>query len=157
MTVYSIETHAGIWHANFPSVAHLHWKKGKRWEAFWNLLKNWAQGDEFLSLGPRYNWFSAQWRTGVTFNTPSRWRTEMYPKVQLLRQISTKSALPPRKALCPGRVRGWSFTQWWERADGFTCSLAFGFSVARSQKRLLSSLHPKVRGEHRADPPWNTY
>lgn len=70
MTIYSVETHAGIWHANFPSVAHLHWKKAKRWEAFWNLLKielrgmnsyHWAQGiidflhngSQVLHLAPR--------------------------------------------------------------------------------------------------------
>lgn len=33
MTIYSLETLVGIWHANFLSVAHLHRKKGK-WEAF---------------------------------------------------------------------------------------------------------------------------
>lgn len=55
MAIYSLETLVGIWHGNFLSVVYLHWKEGKKWEAFSSLLKIELRGDEFLSLGPRYN------------------------------------------------------------------------------------------------------
>lgn len=156
MTIYSLETLVGIWHANFRSVAHLHWKKGKRWEAFWSLLKTELRGDEFLSLGPRCNWFSTQWLTGATFTTLSSRRMEMHPKVQLLLRISPQSAPSLR-----GR-RDWATPPFYplsKCADRGTCpafsshsenwALAFLFSVARCQKHLFSDLDHKVREEHR--------
>lgn len=81
----------------FPECCSFALEKGKEVGGLLKPFENWAQGDEFLSLGTRYNWFSAQWLTGVTFNTPNRRRMEMYPKVQLLLQISTYSASSPEE------------------------------------------------------------
>lgn len=137
---------------------------GRPFEAFWKLSSG---GDEFLSVGPRYNWFSTQWLTGATFNTLSSRRMEMYPKVQLLLKISTVSPFTLGKLrslgagaphlsanclnvlteapvpYCPSHSENWA--------------LAFLFPVARCWKHLFSDLDHKVREELRASPPWNTY
>lgn len=79
---------------------------------------------------------------------------EMYPKVQYYFKYLHSQPHPQRKAVCPGRgCRPWDFTGLWELMERDSCSLAFRFSVARSQKHLLSNLDPKVRREHRANPP----
>lgn len=151
MTIYSLETLVGIWHANFRSVAHLHWKKGKRWEAFWSLLKTELRGDEFLSLGPRCNWFSAQWLTGAAFTTLSSRRMEMHPKVQLLLRISPQSAPSLR-----GR-RDWATPPFYplsKCAGRGTCpclliplgELGFGFLVFSGQMPKAPLFRPGSQG-----------
>lgn len=149
------------------SVAHLHWKKGKRWEAFWSHLKIELTGDEFLSLGSRYNWFSTQWLTGATFNTLSSRRMEMYPKVQLSLNISSQplhsgesweawgTGVPHLSTTYLNVLTEAPAPYFSSHRENW--ALGFLFSVASCQKHFFSDLDHKVREEHRARPPWNTY
>lgn len=125
MTIYSLETLVGIWHANFLSVAHLHWKKEKRWEAFWSLLKielrgmnsyHWAQGvidflhndSQVLHLTP---WVVGGWKC--------------IPRCSFYLKHLDGQPLHSGKAEKPGGLGGPPFYQLSESADRRSCSFIF--------------------------------
>lgn len=148
MTIYSIETHAGIWHANFQSVAHLHWKKRKRWEAFWSLLKielrgmnsyHWAQGIiDFLHNGSQVLHLTPQIGGG--------WKCT--PRCSYYFKYLHSQPLPQRKAVHPGRVQGVGL----HPVVG-VCSrrhLLLGIPIFSGQEPKAPLFQPGSQGEGRA-------
>lgn len=150
MTIYSLETHAGIWHANFLSVAHLHWKKGKRWEAFWSLLKtelrgmnsyHWAQGIiDFLHNGSQ-----------VLHLTPWVVGWKCIPRCSYYLKYLPSRPLSPGEG--GGGVRSTQFSEWAARC---TCSLpsplrelGLGFLIFSGQKPKAPLFRPGSQGEGR--------